>query len=152
MEFLASFKYLVSAITSRPTKLRKTDKPKIQAELNYISTVKTIVQRSREFFESNWPIVERSYTELYTEYFADNPNYFKSFGTFLSLKPFYIKSATPKDIEMCCCKVHLHARWSVKALIECCKKQNIPVDFNDYKSFFAYLTKNCKIVETTCIH
>ena len=30
---------VVSAIPSRPAKLRKTDKPKIQAELNYISLI-----------------------------------------------------------------------------------------------------------------
>ena len=56
-----------------------------------------------------------------------------SYGSFLALKPFYIRSATTKDLEMCCCKKHLHARWSIVALIECCNKQNLNLGtVNDY--------------------
>ena len=47
---------------------------------------------------------------------------------------------------MCCCKIHLHARWAIKSLLSNVKKQNIEVDFNDYSSFFDHLTKQCPTV------
>ena len=55
---------------------------------------------------------------------------------------------------MCCCKLHLHARWSISALIECAKKQGIQIDFDTYDTFFNYqhiligsvhLTKNVTV-------
>ena len=74
-----------------------------------------------------------------------------SFGTFRSLKPFYIKSTDSKDMEMCCCKTHVHARCSLKALFECCGKQNIELPFSDYYSFFEYVTADCEWEDGTHI-
>ena len=89
-------------------------------------------------------IINESVKVLYHKFLQANPGVKISYGTFLSLKPFYVRSATSKDIEMCCCKKHLHARWATKALIENCSKQNIELGkINDYYSFFNFLTKHC---------
>ena len=46
---------------------------------------------------------------------------------------------------MCRCKIHLHARWVIEAILKSSKKQKINLDdkFKDYKSFFTYLTHDC---------
>ena len=71
-------------------------------------------------------------------------------GTFVALKPFYIRQSSTKDIEMCCCKLRLHAHWSINALLECCKLQSINLGpVKDYYSFFSYLSENCGKESTT---
>ena len=82
--------------------------------------------------------------ELYRKYINKNPTLAVSYGTLLALKPFYVQSATTKDMEMCCCKKHLPAGWFINALISCCQKQNIGLEFHDYCSFFEFLTSECK--------
>ena len=54
-----------------------------------------------------------------------------------------IKSVVKTDMEMCCCKKHLHARWAITALIEIAKKQKISLEFGSYKEFFDVLTEKC---------
>ena len=82
--------------------------------------------------------------ELYVKYITSHPDSVVSWGTFLALRPFYVRTATTKDVEVCCCKLHLHARWSVNALIKSGKKQNIDIGLlNDYSSFFNFITSEC---------
>ena len=51
---------------------------------------------------------------------------------------------------MCCCKLHLHARWSINALLECCKLQSINLGpVKDYYTSFSYLSENCRKESTT---
>ena len=88
---------------------------------------------------------------MYHEYLASHSEEHVSYGSFIALKPFHVRSATQNDIEMCCCKLHLHARWSISALIECAKKQGIQIDFDTYDTFFNYLTKDCQSSESTYI-
>ena len=52
---------------------------------------------------------------------------------------------------MCCCKMHVHARWSIKALVSLLEKQKIPFPVNDYDSFFAYLYQECNKEQHTYI-
>ena len=52
---------------------------------------------------------------------------------------------------MCCCKKHLHARWSIKALLECAKLKNVELPFTDYKTFFEYLNSDCESCDTTYV-
>ena len=59
------------------------------------------------------------------------------------MKPFYIKAATTKDISVCCCKLHLEARWCIDALIKICKDQNTPVEIINYTKIFEHLTAEC---------
>ena len=81
-----------------------------------------------------------------------NLDNYTSLGTWLALKPVYVPTVTTKDIEMCLCKLHLHARKAVNALIKLCKKQNIELDeIDDYDSFFTWLTRNCQKDECTYI-
>ena len=53
-------KSTASTLTSRPAKLRTTDKPKIQAGLDFVSTVNIICQRNKSFYENNWMIINLS--------------------------------------------------------------------------------------------
>lgn len=54
---------------------------------------------------------------------------------------------------MCCCKKHLHARWSVQALISCSEKQKISLqEIDNYDSFFAYLYQDCPKDDLTYIN
>ena len=71
---------------------------------------------------------------------------------YISFRPFYVRGITHNDIEMCCCKEHLHARWSVAALIECFEKNSITLKFNSYDGFFFYLTKDCQTSPATYIN
>ena len=78
--------------------------------------------------------VELPYKVLYPMYIQNHP--YVSYGTFISLKPFYICGVTHNDIEMCCCKDHLHARWVVASIIESSKKNDIDINFTNYDEFF----------------
>ena len=69
-----------------------------------------------------------------------------SLGTFMALKPFYIRSATVNDFEMCCCKKHLHAR----CLKDCAKQQNLELgNINTYETFFDFLNNSYEKESTT---
>lgn len=142
-----------STITSRPAKLKVCDKSKIQTDLEFVDTVTVIQQRNRPFYLNHWYITTLTFKELYQRYITSADNKV-SLGTFIALKPFYVRSATTKDIEVCCCKTHLHARWSIKALVSCCREQNMTIDSGDvtsYDSFFQFVTKDCQSDETTYI-
>ena len=53
---------------------------------------------------------------------------------------------------MCCCKMHLHARWSITAFIKCCEKEGIDIgSITDYESFFNWLTKDCETSDNAYI-
>ena len=52
---------------------------------------------------------------------------------------------------MCCCKLHLHARWAIEALIKCALEQHIDIPFSNYTTFFDMLTRNCEENQTTHI-
>ena len=70
-------------------------------------------------------------------------------GLFLNLRPFYIRNVSLKDIKMCCCKLHLHGRWSVIVIIRIAAKLEIQLPFTDYSSFFSLLYADCgDIIET----
>ena len=86
---------------------------------------------------------EKTYVELHVLYNLTHHNHAVSYETFYSLKPFYIRGVTTSDIEICCCKKHLHAMWSVKAFLECAKKQQLQLPFNSYGTFFEFLTADC---------
>ena len=40
---------------------------------------------------------------------------------------------------MCLCKIHLHSRRKISTIVKLCEVQNIPLQFNDYESFFPYV-------------
>ena len=142
-----------STITNRPAKLKLTNRSRIQSDLTFMDSVQiTENKRKIKFYESIWMILNKTIRELLFEFNNSNPSHLVSWGTFLSLKPFYVRSATTGDIEMCCCKLHLHGRWSITSLIECAVKQHIKLEFDDYKLFFEYLTSECRKEETTYIN
>ena len=110
-------------LTSKPAKLRVSNRNKIQNRLEFVDSVSIVQQRNRKFFLSQLFIINITIKELLLKYIKSNPEVPVSLGTFLALKPFYVCSATTKDIEMCCCKKHLHAHWSIQALIQCATNQ-----------------------------
>lgn len=67
-----------------------------------------------------------------------HPENFISLGTFWVLRPFYWRTETEKDIEMCCCKLHLHTRLDIETLIQCVLEQHIDIPFNNYTTFFLF--------------
>ena len=141
-----------STITSRPAKLKLTDKPCIQTSLDFVDTVRIIQQRNVSFYENIWSITNETVKVLYHKFLNENPGIKISYGTFLALKPFYVRPATTKDLEMCCYKKRLHARWVIKAMIKNCEKQMIDLDhINDYYTFFEQVTQHCKKEEHTNI-
>ena len=66
------------------------------------------------FYENPWRITETTLKALYTNFILTFPDHEVAYGTFLALKPFQVRGATNSDLEMFCCKLHLHARWSIK--------------------------------------
>lgn len=141
-----------STLTSRPAKLKMGHKAKIQSGLKFVDVVNIIKQRGKEYYQGNWRIINITFRELYHSFINTFPINKVSLGTFYSLKPFYVRSATTNNIEMCCCKLHLHARWALKALIECCKMQNIDLQgVNCYETFFKKITEDCASCVSTYI-
>ena len=134
-----------STLTTHISKLRVSDKPKIQEGLDFVDSVTINKYRNCFFYESIKHTVTTTYRKLYTKFLLEcKDEESVSWGTFNSLKPFYITSATEKDLEMCVCKKHLHGRWSIAALLENAVKQNIDTgDINDYYSLLEHLTKSC---------
>ena len=96
-------------------------------------------------------MLHKTYQEMYTCYILQHPMNRVCNGTFFSLKPLYIRTETEKDIEMCCCKLHLHARWAIEGIINSAPEQNIDLPFTDYTTFFVSLTGNCNSNSTTYI-
>ena len=140
-----------STITSRPAKLKLSERNKIQTGLNFVDTTNIIIMRGKEFYENIWMMLHTTYKELYQKFINTHPDHLVSIGTFFSLKPFYIRTETEKDIEMCCCMLHLHARWLIGALIESAEKQSIAIPFSCYNTFFHILTEKCETSPTTYI-
>jgi len=137
-------------LTSRPAKLKISNKPHIQVNLNFTeATIITTNKRGNRFYEAPWKILEKPIQELYKQYNEENEPI--SYGSFLALKLFYIRGATHNDIEMCCCKHHLHARWAVKALVKSANQQNIAIDFDTYETFFHHLDQDCASEDSTYI-
>ncbi len=91
-----------STVTARPAKLRVTDKPKCQKDLEYASTVASIVTfRNRQFYQSIRKVTSSQLLGLYQKYCEQHPNLPVSKGSFFNLKPFYIRNASKQHIEMC---------------------------------------------------
>ena len=119
-----------STLTSRPAKLKIGKKPKIQASLDYLDSVRLVTNKRKiAFFESLWLICEKTYCGLFHEFLLENDGLQVGLTTFLALRPFYVRSATPRDIEMCCCKDHLIARWSIRALVNLAGKSGVELPF-----------------------
>ena len=108
-----------STNTTPPARLRLTDVPKIQSGLNFVDTTTITLIRNRQFYENVWMMLHCTYYELYVAFLSTHPGVKMLLGTFCALKPFYIRTETEKDVEMCCCKLHLHARWAILAMIIC---------------------------------
>ena len=129
----------------------------MHAGLKYHDSAKVVCnKRNVELFESPWLITNKTIQEMYIDYLKNN-NAYVSKGTFYSLRPFYARSPTEKDIEMCVCKDHLHARWAVEAFLKLTKKQKITVDFCSYETFLSFLyspsciaTTSSEYIKWTC--
>ena len=107
-----------STNSNQHSKLRVTEKPRVQDGLEFSKSVIIVDQRHRSFYQGIHRIADQPFRILYSRYLREN-NPVVSFGTFFALKPFYVKHTTEKDIEMCCCKQHLHAKWCVEAIVKC---------------------------------
>ena len=123
----------------------------MQSDLDFNSSVRVVMKRNRSYYESIWKTVVKTFRELHKMYENGHPNHKFSLGTFFSLKPFYVHHLSAKDLVMCCCKLHLHARWAVKAMIKCFTKQEIPFPVSDYLNFFSSLYADCENGENTYI-
>ena len=88
----------VSTNTSRPAKLKISDKPKIQENLEFISSVKAMENnRGTNFFQSTWQTLSKTFKELYLLFLTENPDLRVAYGTFPAVKPFYIRPAQKCD-------------------------------------------------------
>ena len=85
-------------------------------------------------------VVQVNYKELHIKYIQHHEvQQHVSWGTFLSLRPFYIKPNTLKEIDL-----HLHTRGSIKVFVECYQLQKIDLhEITSYETFFNHLTSSC---------
>lgn len=135
-----------STLTSRPALLKVGTRPRIQCDLEFPSPGVEQVTNKRgvRSYQACWRIVEQPYLSLYHMYKSKHHENFLSYGSFLSLKPFYVRQADNKDREMCLCKVHLKARSSIECLLQNMDQQGYShPEVTDYDSFFKYLYNNC---------
>ena len=141
-----------STITSRPAKIKLTGKPRIQVRLDFVDTVRIIQQKNVGFYENIWSITKETVKVLYHKFLNENPGIKILYGTFLALKPLYVRPVTTKGSGMCCCKKNLHARWVIKPMVENCEKQMIELGHtNGYYTFFEQVTEYGKKEEHTKI-
>ena len=139
-----------STNSSRPARLKVSERNPIQKGLDFVDTTTIIQQRNKPFYENNWMMLHMSYQELYNKFSNEKKDTKVSVGSFYALRPFYVRTQTEKDIEMCCCITHLHARWAIEAILESAKLQKIPLKFSNYDNFFQLLYSGCtKNNETT---
>ena len=137
---------MASALTSKPVKLGVSNRKKIQNGLEFVDTDSIVQQRNRNFFLSQWFMINVTIKELFLKYIKSNPEVPVSLGTFLALKHFHVCSATTS------CKKHLHTCWSIQALIQCATKQQVDLNSIDsYDAFFDYVTSSCEAESTTYI-
>lgn len=146
----------LSTNTNDVATIRVEQKPCAQLGLSYDNEVTQIDIRGISHFRHTWKTVVKSYYELYTS-FEETHTCKISYGQFFSLKPFYVRHASTKDLVMCCCKIHLHARWSINAMITLLSKQQIDFPVHNYNSFFTYLYEKCDkdndaYISWTCVN
>ena len=92
-----------STLTSRPAKLRTDKLPKIQKDLKFHDGVKLETNKCKiKLYVSTWLLTTETLRVLYQKYKKEF-NSTISLGTFRALWPFYARSPTGKDIEMCVC-------------------------------------------------
>ena len=87
---LLAYKQHGSTLTSKPAKLRVSNREKIQNGLEFIDTISIVQQRNRNFLLSQWFIINVTIKELFLKYIKSNPEVPVSLGTFLAVKPFYV--------------------------------------------------------------
>jgi hypothetical protein len=73
--------------------------------------------------------VKRLYCELFHEFLLENDGLQVGLTTFFALRPFYVRNATPRDIEMCSYKDHLIVRGSIRALVDLAGKSGVELPF-----------------------
>ena len=77
---------------SQPAKLKVGDKPKIQEGLEFISSVSVMENKYYiQFYQNTWQTLNKTYKQLYVDFICENPDHVVGYGTFLALKPFYIR-------------------------------------------------------------
>ena len=140
-----------STLSTTLASLRVIDKPGVQADLPFYGPVEEVLVRNRKFYKSQWKTYSVPVVELFKKYCEENPDNKVSIGKFISLRPFYIRSVSVKDMEMCCCKLHLHMRWAINAIIKLASKVQITVAFTNYATFFQLLYTDCEEIENTYI-
>ena len=138
-----------STNTTKTARIYCKSVPSLQKDLDFVDSVSKLKKRKIEQYENLCHTTEKPYQSLCNKYNTENFLTPVSYGTFLALKPFYIKPAGVKDIEVCVCKIHLHMRNCVKALVQLPSKLNIPQHFSGYKSFFEFLSQNCPTTENS---
>ena len=107
-----------STNTQKIPKLRVIDQPRIKSNLEYVSTVITFKQRNKAYSKNCRKNTHRVLCRIYSRKTCE-------MGTFLALIAFLVRQISTKDIQRCCCKLYLHARWSIDTLLECCKLKSI---------------------------
>ena len=133
-----------SAMSTKVTCIRCNNKPKIQLGLIFADTVKKERnKRNIQCYVSTWMLVNMTYRELYMDYLRQNPSETLSFGSFVSLKPYYVTSPSKDELEVCICKDHLKVRWAIQALVQLTKKLKIPIPFDNYQTFFDCIHGQC---------
>ena len=90
----------VSTNTSRPAKLKQADKPKIQENLEFIHTVTLLENKRHMFYQSTWLTLSKTYKVLYLDFITNNLDDKIGYGTFLVLKPFYIRPVKKCDRDV----------------------------------------------------
>ena len=132
-----------STLTTQTATLRVTSKPRFQNGLEYPPTVEVVTIRKRRYYQSIWKVTTCQLLLLYKKYCEKFPSNLVSKGTFFNLKPFYIRNASKKDMEMCLCKLHLHTQWSFEALLRWSKKVQIEIGATTYRDFLSKLMMDC---------
>ena len=90
---------------------------------------------TKQYIQHNRHIMTKSYREAYCMFVKQHPDVKISEATFRRLKPFFVRPATARDLEQCCCMSCVSVRKAHRALMNFRQRQklDLPIFSNVYE-------------------
>lgn len=100
-------------------------------------------------------VLEKTQTEVYTEFLRDNPEIVMSQSSFERMKPFFVRPVRVQDRNTCCCRYHVEIQSVFKSCMD--KRRNILEGKDDETKTTYPIYQNindvirCTVCEEDCI-
>lgn len=98
-------------------------RPEVSRTSNNKNDVKRVRIGKNKYTSHTCVILEKTQSEIYQEFKAAHPHLKMGQRTFEKCKPYYVRSASKKDMSTCCCRAHVETRSLFKACMSYLKHQ-----------------------------